>query len=256
MFETVSGTPFRVRRRAGAPHVVFIHALGTGFWAWEAVANLLPAAWGHTLYDLRGHGLSGGAGEEMAIHAADLRALAPAGAVLAGLSIGAQIAMAAALDAPGRFAGLVLADTAPRIGSVASYADRAARVRADGLAPFAADQVRRWFSLAFAARRPDVVAGARHALTNQPVDGYLAACRAIGACDLTDALPRLDLPVLCLGGSEDVSTPPNALHRLATDLPDATCTIVDGVGHMPSVEDPDAVAAHLIRFVQTCHPTS
>lgn len=256
MFREVNDTTIRIRQRSGTPHVAFVHALGAGLWTWEGVADRLPADWGITLYDLRGHGLSGGAGETLSIHACDLTALAPAGAVLAGLSIGGQIAMLAAAETPGRFAGLVLADTLPRIGTVERYAARAARVRAEGMAAFAAEQVIRWFAPAFAAANPAAVDGARRALTRQPVAGYAAACTAIGAGDLTERLPELDLPALCLAGALDASTSPDAMRTMAQDLPRGEMAIVAGAGHMAPFEAPEKVADLLARFVRARHSTA
>ncbi|KIT16257.1 alpha/beta fold hydrolase [Jannaschia aquimarina] len=256
MFEEVRGTALRVRRRkaeAGAPEVAFIHALGAGLWAWEGVAERLPRDWGLTLYDMRGHGLSGGAGPRLADHAADLLALAPKGAILCGLSIGGQIAMRAALDEPGRIRGLVLCATAAKIGDAARYSERAARVRREGMALFAREQVRRWFSEGFAAAHPEIVAGARHALSAQPVEGYTAACAAIGATDLTPDLARLALPCLCLGGGQDPSTGPDTIRALAAALPNARAEVLDGVGHLPPVEAPDVVANLIAGFCAGLH---
>lgn len=259
MFRTVGDATLRVRRRpparSGVPELAFVPALGTGLWVWETVAERLPRNWGLTAWDLRGQGLSSGAGAAMADHAADLLALAPPRAVVCGLSIGGQVAMRAALDAgPDRFAGLVLADTAPRIGTAAGYARRIARVRAEGMAPFAAEQVGRWFAPGFAAANPGVVDGARRALAAQPVDGYVAACAAIAACDLGPELPRLRTPCLCLGGAADRSTTPDMLRALTDALPDATCAILPGAGHLPPVETPDAVAARIETFARRVHP--
>ncbi|WP_224815951.1 alpha/beta fold hydrolase [Hasllibacter sp. MH4015] len=245
-----------VETRDGAPHLTFAHALGTGAWVWQPLLGHLPPDWGITTYDLRGHGQSGGAGDRMADHAADLTMLAPNGAWLVGLSIGGQIAMQAALDAPGRYAGLILCDTAPVIGSAEYYAARAARIRSEGMAPFAADQVKRWFAPAFAAAHPEVVAHAQARLAAQPVDGYLAACAAIGETDLSDDLSALDLPVLCLGGSEDVSTTPDTMCALARSLPRAEVRIIDGAGHLPLLEAPQAMADAIVEFITKDHATS
>lgn len=249
-------TNLHAETRPGTPHLAFSHALGTGAWIWRDVIDQLPGDWGVTTYDLRGHGHSGGAGERMAEHAADLATLAPVGAWLVGLSIGGQISMQAALDAPRRYAGLILCDTAARIGSAEYYAARAARIRLEGMAPFAADQVTRWFAPSFAKAHPEIVAHAQTALAVQPVDGYLAACAAIGATDLSDRLYELDLPVLCLGGAEDVSTPPDTIRRLAAALPRAEVEIIDGAGHLPPLERPEAMARVIMAFVTCHHPTS
>ena len=89
----------------------------------------------------------------------------------------------------------------------------------------------------------------------QPVEGYIAACEALGACDLGPELIRLDLPVLCLGGAEDVSTTPDAMRTLAAAIPGAGCEIVPGAGHLPPAEAPAAVAAHVERFARhACAP--
>ncbi|MCK0167221.1 alpha/beta hydrolase [Jannaschia sp. S6380] len=257
MFRSVDGTILRVRHREAegqAPHLMFLHALGTGIWAWEEVAARLPSAWGFTLPELRGHGLSGGAADDMDDFARDALALAPDRAWFAGLSIGGQIAIRAACLGPDRVAGLILADTAARIGSEAYYAARAERVRAEGMDPVAAEQIERWFAPEFARRAPEIVAGARHALARQPVDGYLAACRALGRTDLSGVLAQVTCPALCIGGAEDVSTTPEAMAALADGLPAGSHAVIDGAGHLPPVERPEEMTRRIIEYVAAHHP--
>ena len=217
---------------------------------WEGVADRLPDDWGLTLYDLRGHGLSAGAGSTMAEHAADLLALMPRKAVVCGLSIGGQIALRAALDAPERVAGLVLCATAPRIGDPARYAARVARVARQGMAPFAAEQMERWFTTAFAERHPAVVDGAKTALTAQRLEGYCAACAAVGNADFWDDLHAIRAPALCVAGERDISTDPETMRIMAVSLPRGELVVLNGTGHLPPVEVPEELVQRIVPFVR------
>ena len=217
---------------------------------WESVADLLPDDWGLTLYDLRGHGLSDGAGSAMSEHAADLLALTRRGAVVCGLSIGGQIAMRAALDAPGHMRGLVLCATAPRIGDPGRYGDRSARVKREGMAAFAVEQMERWFTPSFASARPAVVDGARAALAAQDVEGYRAASAAIGGTDMWDDLRAIRVPTLCIAGAKDGSTDPQTMQAMTACLPHAELVVLDGIGHLPPVEVPEKVVQCIVPFVR------
>jgi pimeloyl-ACP methyl ester carboxylesterase len=66
---------------------------------------------------------------------------------------------------------------------------------------------------------------------------------------LLGELPRLSLPALVLWGSSD-RVIPVAHGRAAVDrMPAGRLRVLDGLGHLPQVEDPDRVAAELRRFL-------
>jgi 3-oxoadipate enol-lactonase len=54
------------------------------------------------------------------------------------------------------------------------------------------------------------------------------------------------VPTLCVVGDQDGSTPPDLVRSLAALIPGSRFEIIRGAGHIPSVEQPDALAA-LIR---------
>jgi 3-oxoadipate enol-lactonase len=236
-----------------APLVLMIHSLGCDHRVWDMVAARLPNR--VASYDIRGHGLSAATpGATMERHAADALALLDAlGAdrgVLCGLSIGGLIAMEAALAAPGRVAGLVLADTAARIGSRERYEARAARVRKGGIAAVAEEQVERWFASGFADREPGLVAALHAMLQRQPVEGYLAAVEALACADLELRPAAIACPTLCLVGAEDRSTPPEQVAALAALIPGAEFAVIEGAGHLPPVEAPEETATHILRLLR------
>ena len=237
----------------GAPLVLMVHSLGCDHRVWDAVADRLPTR--VASHDIRGHGLSAATpGATIERHARDalalLDALGAERAVLCGLSIGGMIAMQAALAAPGRVAGLVLADTAARIGSPERYEARAARVREGGIATIAEEQVERWFAPGFRDREPARVAALRAMLERQPPEGYLAAVEALASSDLGRRPAAIACPTLCLVGSEDRSTPPEQVAALAELIPGAELAVIEGVGHLPPVEAPEETAAQVGRLLR------
>lgn len=237
-----------------APLVILIHSLGCDKRVWDGIVPALRQRATVVAYDLRGHGLSGvTATVTLKTHAADVLAvmdnLGAQRAVLVGLSIGGQIAMQTALTDPDRIAGLVLMDTAARIGSAERYDARAAAVTEGGIAAISDQQIDRWFPAWYRDTSPEKVAAMRAMLERQPVDGYLASVRAIAATDLGDRPSAITCPTLLLCGSEDVSTTPAQMQSLAALIEGADLSVIDGVGHLPPIEAPDATADQLLRFL-------
>jgi 3-oxoadipate enol-lactonase len=236
-----------------APPLVFVHSLGTELRIWDDVVARLPAN-RRVRVDLRGHGLSDAPPGDYTLAglASDvlgvLDHVGVAKAVFVGVSIGGQVALQAALDAPQRVAGLVLLDTAARIGDRAAWEARRAEVRAEGLAASADAVVGRWF--APASRDPSAFRGYRNLLLRTPAAGYLGACAALRDADLRDLAAGIAAPALVLCGSEDAATPPALVRGLADALPDARYVEVEGAGHLPCLDRPDEVAAHVAAFLR------
>lgn len=239
---------------AAVAPLVFVHSLGTDLRIWDAVVARLPATQ-RVRIDLRGHGLSDAPSGDYALAtlAADvlgvLDQLGVAAAVFVGVSIGGQVALQAALDRPERVAGLVLLDTAARIGDRAGWEERRAEVRAHGLVASAEAVVGRWFPPASRARDPLAPRGYRNLLVRTPVAGYLGACAALRDADLRDRMGDIALPTLVLCGAEDTATPPALVRGLADAIPNARYAEIAGAGHLPCLDRPDEVAGHVAAFL-------
>lgn len=239
---------------AGALPLVFVHSLGTDLRIWDAVIARLPGFL-RVRVDLRGHGLSDAPSGDYALatlagdvlHVLDRVSLADA--VFVGVSIGGQVALQVALDAPERVAGLVLLDTAARIGDRAGWEARRDEVRAHGLAASADAVVGRWFPPVSRARDPLAPRGYRNLLLRTPVDGYLGACAALRDADLRDRTADVASPALVLCGADDEATPPALVRGLADALPDARYAEIAGAGHLPCLDRPDHVARHVAAFL-------
>lgn len=232
--------------------VVFANSLGTDLRLWDRVMPLLPPHLRLIRYDKRGHGLSAtGGGERLEDHVEDaitiLETFARGPAIFVGLSIGGLIAQAVALRRPDLVRALVLSNTAARLGTPEGWSARIAAIEAGGLGCVADAVMERWFAPAFRAT-PDCALWRAMLIRTSP-DGYVAACRALAAADLTAASAALRLPTLVIAGSEDGASPPAIVRATADLIPGAVFHEIPGAGHLPCVETPAAWAALVAPFL-------
>lgn len=242
---------YRTTGRGTALPVLFLNSLGTDLRMWDAVSSRLT---GGPLIglDKRGHGLSSTpiapwTIEDLADDAlALLDHLGLPRALIVGCSIGGMIAQALTARAPDRCAGLVLSNTAAKIGTAESWAARIAAIRTGGIGAIAGPILERWFAPDFLAR-PEAAAWATMLVRND-AEGYIGTCQALAAADLTATTAVLRLPVLCLAGSADLSTPPDLVRAMAATIPGARVEVLEGSGHLPAIDAPDRVAALIHSF--------
>jgi len=247
-YQLIGGPP-------GRPVVVFVNSLGTDFRIWRDVVVRLVGEATIVLYDKRGHGLSevGTTPYSMQGLAADLAALLDhvgvGRAVVCGVSVGGMIAQQLRALRPDLVEALILCDTLPKIGDDAFWNARIARIEAEGLAAVAGGILERWFTPAF--RRPDNpdYLGYRAMFERQPADGYIATCLALRDCDLSDLAPRTAVPTLCVVGDQDGSTPAAAVADFARSIPGARFELIEACGHLPSIEQPETLAAVIGAFL-------
>jgi proline iminopeptidase len=61
-----------------------------------------------------------------------------------------------------------------------------------------------------------------------------------GQLHALDALAHSDIPVLAIAGEQDRAQPPANSRRIANTAPQGELVVIDGAGHFPFAEDPDA----------------
>lgn len=242
-------------RRDGDPNgsaILFLNSLGTDLRMWDAVLESLPQ--GHSLLrlDTRGHGLSdapaGAYSLEVLVEDAEavLDQAGISSAIVVGISLGGMMAMSLALKAKDRVRGLVLSNTAPRMGSREMWSARMATIRENGLEAISDQILDRWFA------DPDARCANgpwRSMLCRTPVDGYLGCCGALATADLTDRVAEIACPTLVIGGSHDGASPPDLVRSGAERIAQARYIELDGIGHLPPIEAPRQFADHVTSFL-------
>lgn len=231
--------------RSGLP-VVFSNSLGTDFRAWEPLLPHLPERLRIIRYDKAGHGLSDFAGERsIEAHAGDVAALLDhlgvEKAMIVGLSVGGLIAQAFADAHPGRVIALALCDTGHKIGTPDIWNPRIEAINAGGMDAVLEPTMERWFTARYRTENPDFPVWC-NMLTRTLTEGYCAVGRAIRDADFTDRTRRIKAPTVCVVGKQDGATPPALVEELASLIEGATCVQIDDCGHLPCIEQPEALA--------------
>ena len=172
----------------------------------------------------------------------------PGPLLLAGASMGGMVALHAALQAPARVAGLVLVGSSARADT-----EEVKRLRADAIDHFEHGDVEPFLRVnAPLALHP------RRARDAALIERYLAMVLRGGVApliaqnravmrrpDLRPRLPEVACPALVLVGEADSLTPPEHAQELAAGLPQAELDVIEGAGHLPTLETPEAVSTRL-----------
>ena len=237
----------------GAP-IVFSNSLGTDLRLWDDVVKRLPKGLRIIRYDIRGHGLSDcpPGRYQMGTLITDaerlLDHLEVKDCVFVGLSIGGMIAQGLTVKRLDLVRGMVISNTAAKIGTAKMWEERIAAVKTGGIETLADAVLARWFSKPFLLT--DTLAGWRNMLTRQPAEGYAGCCAAIAGTDFYTTTATLTLPTLAIAGSDDGSTPPDLVRETADLVKGARFHLVRGAGHLPCVEKPAEFTDALTGFLK------
>ncbi|GAB3224647.1 bifunctional 3-oxoadipate enol-lactonase/4-carboxymuconolactone decarboxylase PcaDC [Spirosoma arcticum] len=234
---------------------VFVNSLGTDFRIWDGVVKLLRPHGSILRFDKPGHGLSEIVDSPLTIsdYVADviglLDALKIERCVFVGLSIGGIIGQRLALMHPDRLEKLVLSNTAPQIGTADGWNDRIRTVQEQGMTAITEGVLERWFPAPFQRAYPTELAGYQRMIEQTSTEGYVRACAAIRDENLSDQIASIQVPTLCIGGTDDLATPPDLVRAMANAIPNARYELIDGAGHIPCVQMPDIVTGLILDFV-------
>ena len=249
------GVRLRVRvREAPGPTLLLAHSVGCDASLWDPLIALIPDAWRLIAYDMRGHGRSDAPGGDYTVAELGADALAILAAVgaervyVCGLSLGGTVAQWLALNRPERVAGIALADTAARLGTIEGWDARIAAARDGGMASLVALSMTRFFSAGFRLRRPDVIEHFRKVFLATPAQGFAGCCAVLRDADTRATLGGIACPTLVIVGAQDEPTPPADAEALAAGIAGATLAILP-TGHLSAVEDAAGFADALVRHV-------
>ncbi|MDX2104504.1 MAG: alpha/beta fold hydrolase [Alphaproteobacteria bacterium] len=190
--------------------------------------------------------------DSIAAMAARVLSWAPNRFSLAGLSMGGYVAQEILRQAPQRVERLALLDTSARPDSPDQTArrrgliDLARRGRFRGVTP-------RLLPLLLSAHRLQDAAltGAVMAMAERVgSEAYLRQQTAIlNRIDSRPSLPAITCPTLVICGREDALTPLDHSEELAASIPAARLAVIDGCGHLSTMETPEEVNTLLDQWL-------
>jgi len=241
------------------PELALIHGWGIGTSVWQPLVGPLAENCRVHLVDLPGYGASPDDDEGFAQTARRLIESLPAGVTLCAWSLGASLAMHAALSFPQRVAALILVGGTPRF---TCDDDWPAAQTAQLLDRFAGE----------VQRRPEQALQRFAALISQGEDDPRRLTRALlltlrqsptpaastlqrgldwlREIDLRQTVHAISLPCLLLHGANDPLNPLAAAQWLARALPHARLETFPAAGHAPFLANGERFVRHVVDF---CH---
>jgi 3-oxoadipate enol-lactonase len=240
----------------GAPTLVFTHSLGADRSMWRPQVAALQDRYRILLIDTRGHGRSAAPEGPSSIEQLGndvLRVADENGAEsfdYCGISLGGITGLWLAVHHRARLRSLVAANTAARIGSAETWQDRIAAVRAGGMEAIRETVIGRWFSPGFAESHPDWFAEANVVFAATDPTGYAGCCSALAVADLRDEISSIAVPVLVIGGSRDLATPPAEAERLHDAIAGSELTVLDAA-HLSNLDRHEEFTERLLLFLES-----
>lgn len=260
---TVNGAALYYEDQGSGPEtIVFAHGL---LWSGRMFANQVNALKGGyrcITFDFRGQGQSAvtSAGYDMETLTADAAALIEALGCgpchFLGLSMGGFIAMRLAIRRPDLIKSLLLLETTadpepPE--SAGNYRRLNFVARWFGLRPVAKPVMQIMFGQKFLTDPVRVALREQwrqHLLANHRIGITRAVTGVITRQGVYDQLGQIAVPTLILVGDQDVATVPAKAERIHARIAASTLHIIPGAGHTATVEEPAAVNALLIDFLE------
>lgn len=229
------------------PHVLLLHAVGMDSTFLESLGAILAKDFTVLTVDMRGHGKSPYApSTSLYDYADDVHALltklnfAPCG--VAGFAMGGLVTQALAVKYPQDLRAAVIANVnhAQTKESFAALMGRADDARRGGMAPILDVTMERWFNEPFRLSGGDAPVRAR--LLSNDIRCWCDAFTAMANVDTAPKLASLAMPVMCLAGGDDRSTPPPVVKAMADAIPGSRYTVLPNGPHMMFFEMPEETA--------------
>jgi pimeloyl-ACP methyl ester carboxylesterase len=105
-------------------------------------------------------------------------------------------------------------------------------------------------SLLTESASPEVIDEALAIMRDVRPAGMVPMLRAFAQCDLRDALPTIDVPVLLLYGALDVRAPRFVAEAMHRQIPRSRLVVMSGLGHVTSAEAPERFNAEVRTFLR------
>ena len=197
-----------------------------------------------------------GDGETMEAIAAEILAAAPPRFALAGVSMGGILAMDMMRQAPERISQLALIDTNPfaeRDEVRRRRGPQIEAVRQGRLEIIMRDEMKPAYFTHLADSRFLRDLCLEMALSVGP-QAFIRQSLALGdRPDYSDVLGKVTCPTLILCGRHDILCPVERHEAMKAMIPHARLHIIEGAGHLPTIEAPDEVTQALHDLLEDKH---
>jgi 3-oxoadipate enol-lactonase len=239
------------------PWLTMSHSLACDLHMWDPQMPALTKKFKVLRYDTRGHGQTSAPTGEYTLGqlADDVKGLLDALKIKqthwAGLSMGGMVGQTFALQYPGTFQSMVLADTTSRRPPDAAkmWDERIQNAQQKGMEALVEGTLGRWFTEPYRKTHKDVMARIGGDIRKTPVAGFVGCCHAISKIDLTDRLKEIKCPTLVIVGEQDMGTPVEAARAIHQNLPGSELKIIASAAHLSNIEQAEEFTKTMLGFL-------
>ena len=227
-----------------APVVALVNALGADMRMWDDQVPALTERFRVLRYEMPGRDSIEGLGRDV------LALLDETGlewVSLCGVSLGGMIALWVASEAPERVDRLAACCTSAKIGTPEFWNERVQAIRDGGIDVVVEGSLERWLT---PAAGEGVVGRVREMLLGTDPEQYIACSIAVRDMDLHERLRSIRARTVVVAGADDPSTPPEDGRAIAEAIPGARFECLQGVRHLPNIEQPEMFNATLMEHLQ------
>jgi len=263
-FVSSGGARIWYEEHGSGPELVLLHGWCMSSAVWRLQYETLSSRFRIIAPDLRGHGNSDKSanGYNFDGFADDLdglfRHLGLSRALLAGWSLGAQVALQACSRLSGRLAGLVLISGTPRFTATVDFPYALGAIEAEGMGIKVRRNMGRalqgFMTRMFASGELDDTAlaekvqGILGAIALPDPDMAFQSLLSLASADMRPLLSAIQLPTMILNGDQDRICLPQASDYLAGNIPYSEHVVISGCGHAPFLTHCIEFNEHLKHF--------
>ena len=240
-----------------APWLILSNSLGSNMSMWNPQIEELKQHYRVLRYDTRGHGGSGvpKGPYDFKQFTGDIVALMDAfeisNADFLGLSLGGMTGLGLAIECPERINRLIVADA--RSDAPEEYQKiwdtRISTIRDGGLEAIVDATIEMWVS--------SESRNSNHALSNEirtmvlatDLSGYIATCQALKKLNFLPKLPKIQCPVLYVGGSDDAAASPEVMEHMSQQTPSSAHVTIEGARHLANLDKPELFNEIILTFL-------
>lgn len=239
------------------PDMLLVHSLLTDHTVFGRVLPSLSTRHRVTCVNLPGFGASSPVAlASVADHADHLATVMdalklPSTTDVFGNGFGAFVVLQLAIRHGKRLGNVMVADVVAAFPDAARapFRGMAAKVREAGMKGVLDTAISRMFPPAFQATFPEMVARRKERLATVDAECFARACLALAELDLRPLLASLHNRTLVLCGALDQTTPPALAREVSQALQDSRYVEIEGSGHCPMLEQPEALVAAMNEFL-------
>lgn len=247
----------------GAP-LLLLHGYPLHRKMWQAQVEALHERYRVITPDVRGFGESeatpGVYGMDLLADdlATLIRHLQCGAAIIAGHSMGGYILFAFYRKYPELVRGLILVSTRAVADSAEGKANREAlaqRIEQEGPQAAVEKMLAPMMAAASVAAKPSLKNEVEEMMRSASIHGLAGASRGMAARrEATDLLSKINVPTLILSGTADALIPHTESEKMAQAIPHARLHLIEGAGHLLSMERPEEMNRVLKEWLPTVAP--